>query len=80
MNFADVKQDDPRWTPRERMVFMHLFRQRQRYIEERRKLEAHGMAKAIYCMANVLEAFAALPTPLRRTTDPIPSDPFSELL
>ena len=80
MNFADVKEDDIRWTPRERMVFMHLFRQRQRYIDEKRRLEAHGMAKAIYVMANVLDAFSGLPIPLRRTTDPLPPDPFQELL
>lgn len=80
MNFADVKVDDPRWTPRERMVFMHLFNTRQRYINEHRKDTAHGISKAIFVMANVLEAFAALPVPARRSNDPIPPDPFKELL
>jgi hypothetical protein len=56
MNFIDVKLDDPRWTPHERVILSHLFRTRQRYIAEGRKLEAHGMAKAIYVMANVIEA------------------------
>jgi hypothetical protein len=59
MNFADVKLDDPRWSPREKVVFTHLFRTRQRYINEHRPLEAHGCAKAIFVMANVLEALEA---------------------
>jgi hypothetical protein len=80
MNFSDVKEDDPRWTPRERMVFMHLFRQRQRYINENRPQAAHGLSKAIYVMANVLDAFGNLHQPLRRTSDQTPPDPFKELL
>jgi hypothetical protein len=56
MNFSEVKIDDPRWTDRERLVFDHLFRTRQRYVDENRRLEAHGMSKAIFVMANVLEA------------------------
>jgi hypothetical protein len=58
MNFSEVKLDDPRWTDSERLVLDHLFRTRQRYINEHRKLEAHGMAKAIFVMANVLEAYS----------------------
>jgi hypothetical protein len=57
MNFSEVNVDDPRWTDRERLVFNHLFRTRQRYIDENRRLEAHGMSKAIFVMANVLEAY-----------------------
>lgn len=79
MNFEDIKADDPRWTAREQLVFTHLFRQRQRYIAEGRKLESHGIAKAAYVMANVLDAFASLPK--RRATDLLAAkpDPFQEL-
>lgn len=70
MNFADVKPDDTRWTAREKLVFTHLFRTRQRYINEHRPLEAHGVAKSIYVMANVLEAVTAQKPP----------DPFQEML
>jgi hypothetical protein len=74
VNFSDVKIDDPRWSETDRVVLTHLFRTRQRYINEHRRLEAHGMAKAIYVMANVLEAYRnpALP-------DSTP-DPFRTLL
>lgn len=78
MNFTDVKPDDPRWTPRERVVFLHLFRTRQRYINEKRRLEAHGVSKAIYVMANVLEAFEKPPA-ADKLPDYKPTD-FQDLL
>jgi hypothetical protein len=70
MNFSDVKIDDPRWTERERLIIDHLFRTRQRYINEKRRLEAHGVAKSIYVMGNVMEAFDKQSKP----------DPFYETL
>jgi hypothetical protein len=73
MNFADVHPDDPRWTEKERTVLIHLLRTRQRYINEKRRLEAHGVAKAVYVMANVLEAFDRIPTDSK-------TDPFQSLL
>lgn len=60
MNFADIDPADLRWNEHERVIFIHLFRTAARYTAEGRKLEAHGVKKAIYVMANVLEAFAKL--------------------
>lgn len=70
MNFADVDPEDPRWLESERYVLIHLFRTRQRYIDAKRRLEAHGVAKAIYVMANVLEALAKPATPTTFQTLP----------
>ena len=67
MNFVDIKMGDTRWTERERVIFGNLFRTRHRYMNENRKLEAHGVAKAIYVMANVIEALEAAKT--------VPDDP-----
>jgi hypothetical protein len=59
VNFDEVKPYDQRWTPREQLVFVHLLRTRQRYLDEGRKQAAHGTAKSVYVMANVLLAFEA---------------------
>jgi len=72
MNFSDIHPDDPRWTDHERIVFVHLFRTADRYGAEGRRLEQHGVRKAIYVMANVL---AALPT-----TPPLPPAPVTPAL
>lgn len=69
MNFKDITSDDPRWSAKEKLVFDHLFRTRKRYFDERRQAEAYGVGKAIYIMANVLEACveskSTLPAPFQ---------------
>jgi hypothetical protein len=57
VKFNDIKVDDLRWTEREQIVFAHLFRQRDLYIDAKRLFEAHGVNKSIWIMANVLDAF-----------------------
>jgi uncharacterized FlgJ-related protein len=61
VNFSEVTLDDPRWTDRERLVLKHLFTTASRYASENRKLEHHGIKKAIYVMANVIVACSDAP-------------------
>lgn len=76
MNFSEIHIEDERWTERERVILDHLFRTVKRYGDEGRRLEQHGVKKAIYVFGNVMEAFDKME---KMTKMPKPTD-FQELL
>jgi hypothetical protein len=85
MKFDDITPEDPRWTPREKLFLEHMFRELERYKNERRKNDAHGIAKAIWIMGRLLEAIdPKKPTPAPPlVTRPMPEykhTDFQELL